>query len=143
MSVRRVVIDTNIFVSALMSPSGNPAKIHNMFLAGELSLVFNSDIYEEYQDVLFRQHLGIPLNQAEKVLVAVRYLGEKIEVFPSANAMIDEDDRVFYDTAKSAGAYLISGNKKHYPDEPFIFSPTEFLELPGTARPKLRTPKLT
>jgi len=43
--------------------------------------------------------------------------------------MIDEDDRKFYDTAKSVGAWLISGNLKHYPKEDFIKTPTEFLSL--------------
>ena len=42
--------------------------------------------------------------------------------------MIDEDDRIFYDTAKTAKAYLITGNKKHYPQENFIFTPADFLE---------------
>jgi len=40
----------------------------------------------------------------------------------------DEDDRIFYDTAKSANAVLVTGNKKHYPDESFIMTPAEFLE---------------
>jgi predicted nucleic acid-binding protein len=44
--------------------------------------------------------------------------------------MPDEDDRVFYDAAKTADAYLITGNSKHYPKESFILTPSEFLKLP-------------
>ena len=33
-----------------------------------------------------------------------------------------------YDTAIASGAVLVTGNKKHYPEEPIILSPTEFLE---------------
>jgi hypothetical protein len=43
--------------------------------------------------------------------------------------MPDEDDRVFYDTAKTAGAYLIPGNTKHFPQEPFILTPAQFLAM--------------
>ena len=125
----RVVLDTNILVSALLSPSGNPAKIYRMFLTGALALVFSADIFAEYQDVLHRPRLQIPANDAEIVLAAILQYGEKIEPTPSVNTMIDEDDRVFYDTAKTAGAYLITGNTKHYPQEPFVLTPTEFLEL--------------
>ena len=38
---------------------------------------------------------------------------------PSAAAMLDEDDRVFYDAAKSAGAYLITGNIVCWLNRPF------------------------
>ena len=129
MNVRRVVLDTNILVSALLSPEGNPAKIYKMFLTGALSLVFSADIFDEYQDVLRRPRLRLPSNEIETVLASIRQHGNEINPAPSVKVMIDEDDRVFYDTAKSAGAYLITGNKKHYPDESFIFTPTEFLGL--------------
>ena len=43
--------------------------------------------------------------------------------------MPDEDDRVFYDTAVKAEAYLITGNKKHFPLEPFIVYPVNFLRI--------------
>jgi predicted nucleic acid-binding protein len=43
-------------------------------------------------------------------------------VFP----MTDESDRKFYDVAKTAEAFLVTGNMKHYPKEPFIVTPSEF-----------------
>ena len=129
MNVRRVVLDTNVLVSALLSPEGNPAKIYKMFLTGALSLVFSADIFDEYQDVLRRPRFHFPPEDIETVLAAIRQHGSEINPAPSVKVMIDEDDRVFYDAAKSAGAYLITGNKKHYPDEPFIFTPAEFLGL--------------
>ena len=42
--------------------------------------------------------------------------------------MQDESDRVFYDVAKAAEAFLITGNKKHYPDEPFVITPRDFID---------------
>jgi hypothetical protein len=39
----------------------------------------------------------------------------------------DEADRKLYDVAEAAGAILVTGNKKHYPDEPFTKDPAEFM----------------
>ena len=54
-------------------------------------------------------------------------MGIVFEPVTSLVPMPDEDDRIFYDTAKESGAFLITGNKKHYPDEPFIMTPSDFL----------------
>jgi putative PIN family toxin of toxin-antitoxin system len=122
-----VVLDTNILVSALLSPLGNPAKIYKMFLTENLRIAYSSEILAEYNDVLFRPRLRIPTEEAAKVLAAIQEYGERIEPIPSTHDMVDEDDRVFYDTAKSAGAYLVTGNKKHFPEEAFIMTPANFL----------------
>ncbi|MDR1134413.1 MAG: putative toxin-antitoxin system toxin component, PIN family [Synergistaceae bacterium] len=129
MSGVRAVLDTNILVSALLSPRGNPAKIYRMFLTEILKLAYSPKILAEYRDVLFRPRLRIAAEEAQKVLEAIREYGEKIEPIPSAHDMIDEDDRMFYDAAIGAGACLITGNKKHYPDEACIMSPAEFLSF--------------
>ena len=129
MIMPRVVTDTNVLVSALLSPLGNPAKIHKMFLAGLLTLVYSSEILDEYQNVLSRPRLKIPENEIEIVFSAMKQYGERIKPLPSTDEMIDESDRIFYDAAKSAGAYLITGNMRHYPQASFILTPKDFLEL--------------
>jgi putative PIN family toxin of toxin-antitoxin system len=129
MNKTHVVLDTNILVSALLSPLGNPAKIYRMFIMEILKLAYSTEILDEYRDVLFRPRLRIPIKEAEKVLEAIQEYGERTEPPPSAHDMIDEDDRIFYDTAKSAGACLVTGNTKHYPNESFIMTPAEFLSL--------------
>jgi predicted nucleic acid-binding protein len=40
----------------------------------------------------------------------------------------DEDDRIFYDTAKTVNTVLITGNKKHFPKDKIVLSPKEFIE---------------
>jgi len=124
-----IVLDTNILVSALLSPEGNSAKIYKLFLSGSLSLIYSTDIFEEYKDVIFRPRLNIPADDAKIVLSAILKFGQKIEPLRGENIMIDEDDRIFYDTTKTAKAFLITGNKRHYPQETFIFTPAEFLEI--------------
>ena len=128
MNLARVVLDTNVIVSALLSPLGNPSKIYKMFLTGFLSLIYSLDILDEYQDVLNRPRLKIPSDEITIVFSAIKHYGKQIEPFPSTNDMIDESDRIFYDAAKNAKAYLITGNIRHYPKEPYILTPREFLE---------------
>jgi predicted nucleic acid-binding protein len=43
--------------------------------------------------------------------------------------MPDEEDRKFYNVAKSSGAFLITGNIKHFPPESFIVTPADFLKV--------------
>jgi len=129
MKLHRIVLDTNVLVSALMSKLGNPAKIYRMFLSETVLIVFSDEIMDEYIDVLHRPHLKLSSDDVNKVINAIKLFGECIEPVPSTFPMIDEDDRIFYDVANSAGAYLITGNKRHYPDEPFIFTPADFLDL--------------
>ena len=129
MKIPRVVLDTNVIVSALLSPSGNPAKIYKMFLTGFLTLIYSADILDEYQDVLNRPHLKIPKDDVDIIFTAIKKYGGKVEPSPGTDIMVDESDRIFYDTAKIAKAYLITGNTRHYPQESFILNPKEFLEI--------------
>jgi len=124
----RVVLDTNVLVSALMTPSGNPSKVYKMFLAEELTLVYSEEILAEYEDVLYRPRLRINAEDADMVLDAIRQCGDLVVPNLSLDPMLDDDDRIFYDAAKCVGAYLVTGNTRHYPTESFILTPTEFLD---------------
>jgi putative PIN family toxin of toxin-antitoxin system len=126
---QRVVLDTNIIASALMTPSGNPAKVYKMFINREIVLVYSEEIMLEYEDVLHRPRLSIPAENADTILEAIRQCGELVAPRPSTDPMADEDDRVFYDAARTAGAYLVTGNTRHYPASSFVLTPKEFLEL--------------
>lgn len=128
MSTHKIVIDTNIFVSALLSQTGAANLIYRMFLSGELTLVYNEDILAEYEDVVYRPHLNIVQNDAHTLLANIQQYGELIKPSASKIDMIDEDDRIFYDTAKEAGAHLITRNLKHYPNEPHILEPSAYLD---------------
>jgi len=50
----RIVLDTNVLVAGLLSPSGPPAWIVEAVLAGELDLALDAAIRQEYEDVLRR-----------------------------------------------------------------------------------------
>jgi predicted nucleic acid-binding protein len=112
-----------------MSKLGNPAKIYRMFLDGNISLVYSEGIILEYKDVLYRPYLKIITDDADKVIETIQHYGEFVKTIESIIPMIDEDDRIFYDTAQRSDAVLITGNIKHYPAENHIMTPRGFLEM--------------
>ena len=57
----------------------------------------------------------------------IKKFGKAITTDKSTVALPDESDRIFYDVARASEAILITGNTKHFPNEPFIMTPAEFL----------------
>jgi putative PIN family toxin of toxin-antitoxin system len=122
-----LVIDTNILISALWSRDGKPAKIVNLIPDEKFTFCFCGEILLEYDTVLSRPAFGFNTRQTEALLAKIVKYGKSVEVNKSTFVLPDEDDRVFYDVAKKCGAILVTGNKKHFPDEDFIMTPAEFL----------------
>jgi len=128
--MNRVVLDTNIIVSAFLSPAGKPANILRLVLQKELEIFFNTAILVEYEQVLCRPKFAEQINKqgVERFFEILHEIGENVVTSPSTKVMPDETDRMFYDVAKKADALLIPGNKKHYPNDPVILDPTEFFQ---------------
>ncbi|MBZ5620426.1 MAG: putative toxin-antitoxin system toxin component, PIN family [Acidobacteriia bacterium] len=117
----RVVLDTNIVVSAMLRAGGLPEAVFNLAIDGVIQLCVSEPILAEYEEVLGRARLAIP---PEKVAHALARIREKsslvtdiVRVDPAA-CPDDPDDLIFLECAETAGAdYLVTGNRKHYPDE--------------------------
>lgn len=124
----KIVIDTNIIISAALTPLGNPAKIIDMVFEDKLQIFYSLQILSEYKEVLSRPRLKIATQTQIDILGAIKEVGTLIEPTISNIPFIDESDRIFYDTAKTSRAILISGNIRHYPDEAFIMTPSDFLK---------------
>jgi putative PIN family toxin of toxin-antitoxin system len=125
----KVVLDTNVVVSAFLSPAGKPAAILAFVLRHDFDICFDTAILAEYEQVLSRSKFAgkMRLPAIRRFFDLMKNFGINTIADPSQTNMPDETDRKFYDIAKAAGAVLVTGNKKHYPDEPFIKDPTEFL----------------
>jgi len=122
------VLDTNVLVSGLLSDYGNPARIIDAFKEGQFCLCYCGEILAEYRDVLYREKLGLNVKDVEDLLDEVCRVGLSVISTESDIILSDEDDRVFYDTAQESGAFLVTGNKKHFPAESFIVTPADFLK---------------
>ena len=125
----KVVIDTNVFISVIISASGNPAKIMDLIADGQIILLYSSDILDEYKRVLAYKKFNFSVEIQELAIEDIESVGDLIEPVASKIPLPDESDRVFYDTANAANAYLITGNLKHYPEESHILTPAQFIEM--------------
>ena len=123
-----IVMDTNVFVSAALSPAGNPAKVNTLISnKTEIQVFYSAEILDEYKRVLSYERLNIAAEIQTTIINALKEFGMLIDPTASTIPMPDETDRIFYDTAKASDAILVTGNKKHYPSEPFVMTPNEFL----------------
>ncbi|MDR2923527.1 MAG: putative toxin-antitoxin system toxin component, PIN family [Treponema sp.] len=125
----RVVLDTNVLVSALWTPAGNASTIINLILTDKIVPCFDQHILNEYRIVLLRPRLAFPAGQVNELLSEITDRGFSVTIMPSSIVLPDESDRKFFDTAKYCEAYLITGNIKHYPKDPLVLTPARFLGI--------------
>ena len=127
--MRPIVLDTNILVSALIVQQSIPNRI--VRLAGDktLQVRYSDGILNEYIAVLSRKKFNFRLDDIANVIKGIINAGISVNPMQGTIPMVDEDDRKFYDVAKSTDSFLITGNGKHYPPEPFILSPAEFIRI--------------
>lgn len=131
MKVFYAVFDTNVLVSALLTKrEDSPVVILlDKVLEGDIILLYNDDIINEYKEVLHREHFAFPDERIQGLLDLVE-TGIRLEPTESGEKFVDEDDKVFYEVALSKGnGFVVTGNKKHFPKTPIVVTPTEMLEI--------------
>lgn len=128
----RIVLDTNVLVSALLSPTGAPARILDAVFSNQCVLLFDDRILTEYQQVLARKKFRFDQSAIEDLLDFILASGEPILAEPLALRLKDPSDLPFIEVACSGYAdALVTGNKKHFPSKQLsipIYTPREFLE---------------
>lgn len=129
----RLVVDTNVLVSGLLSPFGPPGVIVGWIAAGRLRLCYDARILAEYDGVLRRPAFSFPETDVMALTRQIQALGELVVPAPLSVTLEHEDDRPFLEVAHAAMAeYLVTGSPRHFPDTPWndlqIVSPREFLD---------------
>ena len=124
-----VVIDTNVLVSALWTSDNNHRKILDMIGRCEIKPCYDYRIITEYEDVLRRPKFYFSERDINGLLNRIKAKGYSVIAKHYPHALIDEKDRAFLEVAITCDAYLITGNSKHYPNEPFVLTSAEFLQL--------------
>ena len=132
----RIVLDTNVLVSGLLSPRGRPGTVVDLVSAGAHRVCFNGRILAEYRDVLARPRLALPPESVETVLARLVHNGLRVAAPPLGTKLPDPDDQPFLEVGVAASAdYLITGNRKHFPAELCrgvpVVNPHEFLDAIG------------
>ncbi|MGE5483338.1 MAG: putative toxin-antitoxin system toxin component, PIN family [Bacteroidota bacterium] len=130
--MKTVVLDTNVLVSALLTPHGTPARILDAVLAGALRLVFDDRILDEYFEVLSRERFGFDTECVKALLGFVQSEGQAVVAPPLGIALPDPDDVMFVEVAVAGSAdAIVTGNKNHFPADRYygipVASPAEFL----------------
>ena len=129
------VIDTNVIVAALISKYDDAATVQiiTKVFTGDLTPVYSESILAEYKDVLQRPKFKFPPDDQEYIISAIKNFGKPVIPIPSLITMPDVKDLPFYEAAKALpNCYLITGNKKHFPDDSFIVSAREMLDILAT-----------
>ena len=127
------VIDTNVIVSALLNHDGesNPSIVLTNVISGIITPLYNEEILSEYREVLSRDKFPFRDSDVEDTLNLFIKKGVRVNsTVPIEESFSDSDDVVFYEVAMSKeGAYLITGNIKHFPINPMVVTPAEMVEL--------------
>jgi uncharacterized protein len=131
--VVNVVLDTNILVSSLLT-YGPPAVIVDLVADGIVIPFYSNPILQEYWEVLSRKKFGFAPLQVTRLIDDIVRTGIIVEGKSDKNKKVNEEDRIFYDATVEARAYLITGNIRHFPKEPFIITPAQFLTLIGNIK---------
>jgi putative PIN family toxin of toxin-antitoxin system len=109
--IRRVVIDTNVWISALINPAGPPAMVVEMVRTGRLAPIVSALLLAELQHVIERPRIGRRLGaRAEAAPETLALLGRAgIPVVPTGAVRIcrDPDDDVLIEMAVLGAADAI------------------------------------
>lgn len=128
------VIDTNVIISAMLTKNNDSATVGviNAVLSGVITPLYHKDILAEYDEVLHRSKFHFPEEKIRIIINAIKEYGTEIFPTPTGEILIDMDDLIFYEVAMEkhdSGAYLVTGNQKHYPIRDFIVTPSEMMEI--------------
>jgi putative PIN family toxin of toxin-antitoxin system len=115
--MRLVVLDTNVIVSASISSIGPPAKIiTDWVLSGMVHTVTSPRIVAEYREVIqrakFLRYKFPPLWLEDLIEDSIRLPDSDLWPYPCP----DPKDAPFLALAHAAGAWLVTGNLKHFPE---------------------------
>ena len=129
----KVVIDTNVFVSGLMTRGGTCSIILDLLSDGWFTAAVDDRIMNEYQRVCTEPRLSLDSQAVGDFLHFLDEFAENVTATPLRADLSDPDDLPFLEVASEAQAVLVTGNKKHFPQRVVgtvkVVSPREFLDM--------------
>ena len=129
----RLVIDTNVIVSAALKPESLQRTTFLIALTKPARLYLSAAILDEYAEVLSRPELRIRKGVRLQFLQLIKNRGHIVVPSRRLEVASDPDDNIFLECADKAGAdYLITGNQKHLPafwKKTKIISARQFIDL--------------
>ena len=128
----RLVVDTNVLISAGLSHSGFPYEVTELVFDREVEAVVDERILREYREVMSRSRLGIDPHIIKAVMAFFEMSAVRVVAEPLSVELPDPSDRMFMEVAISGLAdCIVTGNKRHFPTKACrgvrILSPAEFV----------------
>jgi len=128
----RVVVDTNVLVSAFVFPGGIPEQVYRLAIEGRITLVTSPPLLAELGRVL-TEKFGWQDDYVRAAVAQLVRIGEIVDPVEHVKVVADDpdDDRVL-EAAQAAGAALIVSGDRHLLSlgrwgEIAILSPAGFL----------------
>lgn len=136
----RVVLDANVYISALIKPSGPPGQILKLFLENRsFDLILSKTIVEEIRRSLYyskvSKYLSFPKSEIELWLACLELLSEMVKEEIFLDIQIEDKDDAKYIAAgvESKANYIISGDHHLLDLKEFegikIITPKVFLDI--------------
>ena len=127
------VIDTNVLISAMLKWNSVPGNVLEFTFSGTIVPVLNEHIVREYREVLSRPKFKFPKDIIDTIVSEIERLGIYIDAPELEVELPDPKDRVFYEVVmeerNTEDAYLVTGNLKHFPEEPFVVTPRQMSDI--------------
>jgi putative PIN family toxin of toxin-antitoxin system len=112
----RLVIDTNIVVSAALKPDGLQRTVLVLAMTKPARLYVTKTILTEYREVLARREFKIRRGLRRQLLQLISNHSQLVHPARALQVAKDPDDNKFLECADAARAdYLITGNQRHFP----------------------------
>jgi uncharacterized protein len=131
----RLVLDTNIIVSAALKPAGLPRTVLLLALKKPARLYLSAAIFAEYRVVLSGAELQIRKGLRQQLLELLENRAHFVAPSASLQVTSDPADNIFLECADAARAdYLITGNQRHFPKfwkKTKIINAREFIGIVG------------
>jgi putative PIN family toxin of toxin-antitoxin system len=130
----RAVLDTNVLISAVLTPNGRPELVLRLALTGSFQLVASDELFFEYEEVLARPEFRLPRKAIKELMAEVRKKAVIVspETLPEGVCSDADDAKVLGTAVAGKVNYLITGNLKHFPKsyrDVEVVNPKEFLGL--------------
>ncbi|MGH9641841.1 MAG: putative toxin-antitoxin system toxin component, PIN family [Terriglobales bacterium] len=129
----RLVIDTNVLISAAMKPAGLQRTVLLLAMTRPARLYVSGPILEEYSEVLRRPELRIRKGLRQQLLQLIKNYSYTVVPTRRLDITSDPGDNMFLECADAARAdYRVTGNQKHFPrfwKKTKIITTREFISL--------------
>jgi putative PIN family toxin of toxin-antitoxin system len=129
----RLVIDTNIVVSAALKPDGLQRTVLLLATTKPATLYVSEAVFAEYREVLARPELKIRKGLRQQLLQLIQSRAHPIKPSRALQVTKDPDDNKFLECADAARAdYLVTGNTRHFPKfwkKTKVITSREFIDI--------------